>query len=108
MLSPRRIAKSHPLAAHFCAIAFATERPTWHVTGSDISAEALIVARKNALRLGAVWNVGFKPSDVLEHTSQKQIETPATPESEPVDEHPAQPASAPDEPEKDSAKTEGD
>ena len=49
-----------------------------------------------------------KPSDVLEHTSQKQIEAPATPESEPVDEHPAAPASAPEEPEKDSAKTADD
>ena len=47
------------------AIAFATERPTWHVTGSDISPEALVVARKNALRLGAVWNIDFKPSDVF-------------------------------------------
>jgi hypothetical protein len=49
-----------------------------------------------------------KPADVLEHTSAKHVETPATAESEPVDEHPAAPASAPDEPEKDSAKTEGD
>ena len=48
------------------AIAFATERPTWHVTGSDISPDALVVARKNALRLGAIWNIDFKPSDVLE------------------------------------------
>lgn len=47
------------------AVAFATERPTWHVTGSDISLPALEVARKNALRLGVVWNIDFKPSDLL-------------------------------------------
>lgn len=56
-----------------------------------------------------------KPADVLEHTSAKRTETPATPESEPVDEHPAAPRNAPaappsalDEPEKDSAKTAED
>jgi release factor glutamine methyltransferase len=47
------------------AIAFAKERPTWRVTGSDISDDALEVARKNALKLGAIWNVDFRPSDLL-------------------------------------------
>ena len=47
------------------AIAFATERPTWHVTGSDLSPDALVVARKNALQLGAIWNVDFRQSDLL-------------------------------------------
>jgi release factor glutamine methyltransferase len=47
------------------AVAFAKERPTWHVTGSDISGEALEVARKNALRLGTIWNVAFVESDLL-------------------------------------------
>ena len=47
------------------AIAFAKERPTWHVTGSDISADALDVARRNALKLGAVWNIDFRQSDLL-------------------------------------------
>jgi release factor glutamine methyltransferase len=47
------------------AIAFAKERPTWHVTGSDISAAALEVARRNALKLGAVWNIDFRQSDLL-------------------------------------------
>jgi hypothetical protein len=41
-----------------------------------------------------------KPADVLEHTSAKRTEAPATSESEPVDEHPAAPASAPEEQEK--------
>jgi release factor glutamine methyltransferase len=47
------------------AIAFAKERPTWHVTGSDISAPALTLARHNALRLGTIWNLDFKLSDLL-------------------------------------------
>jgi release factor glutamine methyltransferase len=41
------------------AIAFAKERPTWHVTGSDISEPALEVARS------AIWNVDFRHSDLL-------------------------------------------
>lgn len=56
-----------------------------------------------------------KPADVLEHTSAKRTEAPATAESEPIDEHPAAPKNAPaeppaalDEPEKDSAKTAED
>lgn len=47
------------------AIAFAKERPTWHVTGSDVSAAALAVARHNALRLGAIWNIDFCLSDLF-------------------------------------------
>jgi release factor glutamine methyltransferase len=47
------------------AIAFAKERPTWHVTGSDLSPEALEVARHNALRLGSVWNLDFRRSDLF-------------------------------------------
>jgi release factor glutamine methyltransferase len=47
------------------AIAFAKERPTWEVTGSDLSTAALEVARYNALRLGTIWNLDFKASDLL-------------------------------------------
>jgi len=47
------------------AIAFAKQRPTWEVTGSDVSLEALEVARDNAFRLGAIWNVGFAVSDLF-------------------------------------------
>ena len=39
------------------AIAFARQRPTWSVTGSDISEDALQVARGNAHRTGAVRNL---------------------------------------------------
>ncbi len=48
------------------AIAFAKERPTWELLGVDISDEALRVARHNALRLGTIWNIGFRQSDLLE------------------------------------------
>jgi release factor glutamine methyltransferase len=41
------------------AIAFARQRPTWGVTASDVSADALAVARENALRTGAVRNLRF-------------------------------------------------
>jgi release factor glutamine methyltransferase len=39
------------------AIAFARQRPTWSVTASDISADALQVASENAHRTGAIRNV---------------------------------------------------
>jgi release factor glutamine methyltransferase len=47
------------------AICFARERPTWQVVGSDVSQGALDVARRNAQRLGAIWNVSFRHSDLL-------------------------------------------
>lgn len=47
------------------AIAFSKERPTWQVTGSDLSLEALAVARHNAARLGTIWNLDFRPADLL-------------------------------------------
>jgi release factor glutamine methyltransferase len=46
------------------AITFARERPTWHVDGSDVSPGAVEVARDNALRLGAVWNVRWLVGDL--------------------------------------------
>jgi release factor glutamine methyltransferase len=46
------------------AIAFSRRRPTWRVTGTDISPDALLVARDNAARLGAVWGVDFVVSDL--------------------------------------------
>jgi release factor glutamine methyltransferase len=39
------------------AIAFARQRPTWSVTASDISADAVSLARDNAQRTGAVRNL---------------------------------------------------
>lgn len=47
------------------AVTLAKERPNWHVTGSDLSEDALAIARENALRLGAVWNVRWLASDLF-------------------------------------------
>jgi release factor glutamine methyltransferase len=46
------------------AVSIARERPTMRVVASDVSADALAVARENALRLGAV-NVAFVESDLF-------------------------------------------
>jgi release factor glutamine methyltransferase len=48
------------------AIAFAKHRPTWQVTGTDLSADAVDVARANALRLGTVWGVRFAQGNLFE------------------------------------------
>ena len=47
------------------AITLAKERPTWSVIGTDISEDALVVARDNALRLGALPRVAFLASDLF-------------------------------------------
>jgi release factor glutamine methyltransferase len=49
-------------------ISFGLERPTWHVAGSDISADALNVAKLNAIRLGATWNLRFYLADLFPKT----------------------------------------
>lgn len=53
------------------AIAFAKQRPTWRVDGGDLSPDALAVARANALRLGAVWNVRFRQGDLFEAAAEE-------------------------------------
>jgi release factor glutamine methyltransferase len=47
------------------AITLACERPTWSVLGTDLSEDALAVARDNALRLGAVPRSWFRLSDLF-------------------------------------------
>jgi release factor glutamine methyltransferase len=54
------------------AIAFARQRPTWRVTASDVSEDALAVARDNALRTGAVRNLRFVKGSLFEpHAGRK-------------------------------------
>jgi release factor glutamine methyltransferase len=48
------------------ALAFAKARPTWRVTGLDLSSEALGLARYNAARVGAIWGVRFIASNLFE------------------------------------------
>jgi len=48
------------------AITLAKERPTTRVLGTDISEEALVVARDNAVRLGALPSVSFRCSDLFD------------------------------------------
>jgi release factor glutamine methyltransferase len=47
------------------AIAFARERPTWKVTGADVSAAALDLARHNAERIGAARNTRWVLGDLF-------------------------------------------
>jgi release factor glutamine methyltransferase len=54
------------------AIAFAKHRPTWQVTGTDLSVEALEVARQNALRLGTVWGVRFAQGDLFDAVAKNE------------------------------------
>lgn len=48
------------------ALCFAKERPTWQVDAVDLSSDAIHVARDNAVRLGALWNVRFLQGDLFE------------------------------------------
>lgn len=47
------------------AITFARERPTWRVDGADLSPRAIATARRNALRLGAIWNIRWVEGDLF-------------------------------------------
>jgi release factor glutamine methyltransferase len=55
------------------AIAMARQRPTAQVWASDISKDALAVARENALRLGA-YNVAFVESDLFAAFAGKRFD----------------------------------
>jgi release factor glutamine methyltransferase len=47
------------------AVTLAAERPEWHVLGTDISPEALVVARANAETIGVADRVTFVAGDLL-------------------------------------------
>lgn len=48
------------------ATTFARERPTWSVTATDLSTEALDLARENAARLGAIEGVRWVAGDLYD------------------------------------------
>lgn len=48
------------------AISLAKARPTWRVLGTDVSGDALAVARKNAERLSVSFNVGWLLGDLFQ------------------------------------------
>jgi release factor glutamine methyltransferase len=48
------------------AIAFALQRPTWKVTGTDVSPGAMSLARENAERLGAIFATRWLLGDLFE------------------------------------------
>lgn len=48
------------------AVAFANRRPTWKVTGVDISERAVALARENAVKSGTIWGVGFLQGDLFD------------------------------------------
>ncbi len=56
------------------AVSFAKARPTWKVTATDISEEALGVARRNALQHGALWGVRFVSGDLFEPITGERFE----------------------------------
>lgn len=56
------------------ALSFARERPTWLVRAVDISPGALAVARDNAVRLGAAWNVELLLGDLFEPLGDEPCE----------------------------------
>lgn len=47
------------------ALSFALARRTWQITATDLSEDALHVARRNAEKLGAVWGVRFLQGDLF-------------------------------------------
>lgn len=48
------------------AVTLAAERPAWRVTASDLSPDALAMARRNAAALGAAERIAFAQGDLLQ------------------------------------------
>jgi release factor glutamine methyltransferase len=56
------------------AIAFARQRPTWSVTASDISPDAVAVATDNAHRSGAIRNLRVLTGSLFEAVSAERFD----------------------------------
>jgi release factor glutamine methyltransferase len=56
------------------AIAFARHRPTWNVTASDISPDAIALARENAHRSGAIRNLRLVQGSLFAAVSGQRFE----------------------------------
>ncbi len=56
------------------AVSFAKARPTWKVTATDVSEDALAVARKNALAHGTIWSLRFLSGDLFEPVAGERFE----------------------------------
>ena len=56
------------------AIAFARHRPTWDVTASDISPDALSVASDNAHRTGAIRNLRLLQGSLFEPVGRQRFD----------------------------------
>lgn len=56
------------------AISLAKKQPTIKITASDVSADALKIAEKNASRLGVSKNIKFVKSDVFEGLKRKKYD----------------------------------
>lgn len=54
------------------ALALGLRRRTWKITGSDLSEDALAVARTNAIRLGVARNVHFVHGDLFRSVRENQ------------------------------------
>jgi release factor glutamine methyltransferase len=56
------------------AVAFARSRPTWRVTASDVSAEAVALAWENALRHGVAFSVRVLEGDLFAPFTDERFE----------------------------------
>jgi release factor glutamine methyltransferase len=56
------------------AIAFAKARPTWRVTGTDVSPAAAELAWENTRRLGAAFTLGISVGDLFAPVGEQRFE----------------------------------
>lgn len=56
------------------AISLARQRPGWALSASDLSPQAVRMARQNSLRLGTQWNLDVRVGDLLQPFSGEQFD----------------------------------